>query len=223
MDNRRRYDRLAPFYDRIDLAELAYKRRLRPRLFAGLEGVILEAAVGTGCNIAFYPPGARVVAFDISPAMLAKARARSERLGRPVALVATSVLQTGFPDAAFDAVVSAFLFGVLDEAMQGPALAELARVCKPGGEIRILDYTASRRPFRRFWMALWLPWEKAVYGGSFARHTERYMAGAGLELVREEFLYKDIVRLLVARPASAARTEATQDSDRAGSDASDRR
>lgn len=201
MNNRRRYDRLAPLYDRIDLAELAYKRRLRPRLFQGLSGAILEAAVGTGCNIAFYPPGARVVAFDVSPAMLAKARARSERLGRPVELVAMSVLQTGFPDAAFDAVVTAFLFGVLGAEMQAPALAELARVCKPGGEIRILDYTVSRHPFRRLWMTLWLPWEKAVYGGSFARQTERYMAAAGLTLAREEFLYKDIVRLLVARHA----------------------
>ncbi|NIR81937.1 MAG: class I SAM-dependent methyltransferase [Gammaproteobacteria bacterium] len=203
MDNRRRYDWLAPLYDRIDLAEVAYKRKLRPRLFRGLGGTILEAGVGTGCNIAFYPPGARVVAFDASPAMLAQARCRSERLGKPVELVATSVVQTGFAEASFDAVVTAFLFGVLDAGMQGPALAELARLCKPGGEIRILDYTVSRQPFRRLWMTLWLPWERAVYGGTFSRHTERYMADAGLELAREEFLYKDMVRLLTARHAAA--------------------
>jgi ubiquinone/menaquinone biosynthesis C-methylase UbiE len=78
--------------------------------------------------------------------MLTQAKLRSERLGRPVDLVAMSVLQTGFPDASFDAVVAAFLFRVLDTDMQGPALAELARLCKPGGEIRILDYTLSRHP-----------------------------------------------------------------------------
>ncbi len=202
MDNRRRYDRLAPLYDRTDLAEIIYKRRLRPRLFQGLSGTILDAAAGTGSSIPFYPAGARVVAFDASPGMLARAAARSRRLGRPVELVAADMRQTGFPDATFDAVVSAFSFCVLDEDMQRPALAELARVCKPGGEIRILDYTLSNRPLLRFCMTLWQSWEELAYGATFTRHTERYLAEAGLELVSDEFLYLDIVRLITARLAT---------------------
>ena len=202
MENRRRYDRLAPLYDRVDLAEILYKRKLRPRLFQGLGGIILEAGAGTGNNIPFYPAGARIVALDVSPGMLSRARARSERLGRRVDLVAMDVLQAGFPDATFDAVVSAFSFCVLDDEMQRPALAELARLCKPGGEVRILDYTISRRPVRRFCMSLWQHWERSIYGATFPRHTERYLAEAGLELVAEEYLYKDIIRLLTCRLAT---------------------
>ena len=202
MENRRRYDRLAPLYDRVDLAEILYKRKLRPRLFQGLGGIILEAGAGTGNNIPFYPAGARIVALDVSPGMLSRARARSERLGRRVDLVAMDVLQAGFPDATFDAVVSAFSFCVLDDAMQRPALVELARLCKPGGEVRILYYTLSRRPLLRCCMTLWQAWEKLAYGASFTRHTERYLAAAGLELVREDYLYKDIVRLITARLAT---------------------
>ena len=37
-------------------------------------------------------------------------------------------------------------------------------------------------------------------GASFARHTERYVDAAGLELVEERFLLKDIIKLLVLRP-----------------------
>ena len=40
-------------------------------------GRILEAGAGTGLNIAFYPPGARVTATDLSGAMMQKARERA--------------------------------------------------------------------------------------------------------------------------------------------------
>ncbi len=203
MNNRERYDRLAPVYDAIDLAELTYKRRLRPLLFAGLGGLILDAGAGTGRNVPYYPRGARVVAFDASPAMLARARRRARRCGGAVELAAMDVVRTALPGGCFDAVVAAFLFGVLDPALQRPALAELARVCKPCGEVRILDYTYSAAPLRRLSMRLWLPWQRLVYGGGFDRHTERYMSAAGLELVRADFVLKDVVRLLVARPTVA--------------------
>ncbi|MFQ6017872.1 MAG: class I SAM-dependent methyltransferase [Kiloniellaceae bacterium] len=196
-----RYERLAPLYDLVDLAEALYKRRLRPRLFVGLGGLVLDAGAGTGRNVPSYPEGVRVVGFDLSPAMLARARERGARLGKTAEFVAMDVLHTGFADRCFDAVVAAFLFGVLGERMQRPALTELARVCKPGGEIRILDYTMSSRPARRLYMTLWQPWQKLVYGGAFDRHTERYLNEAGLDLVREEFVLDDMIRILVARPA----------------------
>jgi ubiquinone/menaquinone biosynthesis C-methylase UbiE len=202
MKTRRKYDRIAPVYDLVDVAEIAYKRELRPRLFAGLTGLILDAGVGTGCNMPFYPEGARVVGLDASPAMLARAKRRAERLGKPVELVAMDVLHTGFPDRCFDHVVAAFLFGVLDESKQGRALAELARLCKPGGAIRILDYTFSKHPIRRLYMGVWQPFQNLIYNGAFDRRTERYMSDAGLELVRDEFVLKDMIRLLSARIAA---------------------
>jgi hypothetical protein len=50
-------------------------------------------------------------------------------------------------------------------------------------------------------MKLWLPWEKLVYNGRFDRRTETYMPAAGLSLVRDELVFKDMVRFLVARRA----------------------
>jgi ubiquinone/menaquinone biosynthesis C-methylase UbiE len=199
-DVRWRYQRIAPYYDVLDLTfEYGRYRKLRPLLFEGLQGRILDAGVGTGRNLPFYPPGAEVVGIDLSPAMLARARRRRERLGVAVELLERDARDSGFPEASFDAVVSSFLFCVLPDAQQLPALEELARVCKPGGEIRLLEYSLSKDPLRRFIMRLWAPWVRWAYGAAFDRETERHVREAGLEIVETRYLYKDILKLIVAR------------------------
>jgi len=201
-----RYRRIAIFYDLLDLPfEHGRYRALRPELFAGLSGTILDAGVGTGRNMPYYPTaakpgGAKVVGIDLSPAMLAYARRRRDRLGLEVALEEMDVLHTSFPDHSFDAVVATFLFCVLPPEQQAPALRELARICKPGGQIRILEYVYSEQRLRRFVMRLWAPWVRWAYGAAFDRETEGYLAEAGLEAIETRFLYKDIIKLIVARP-----------------------
>ena len=195
------YRRVAAFYDLLDLPfEYGRYRAIRPVLFEGLSGTILDAGVGTGRNMLFYPQGAKVVGIDLSPAMLARARWRRDRLGLDVELEEMDVLHTSFPDHAFDAAVATFLFCVLPPEQQAPALRELARICKPEGQIRILEYTYSENPLRRWVMRLWAPWVRWVYGAAFDRATEGYLAEAGLEAVETRFLYKDTIKLIVARP-----------------------
>jgi ubiquinone/menaquinone biosynthesis C-methylase UbiE len=72
-----RYQRIAWAYDFLDLPfEYGRYRKIRPQLFQGLSGRILEAGVGTGRNFPFYPPNSEVVGIDLSPAMLARAERR---------------------------------------------------------------------------------------------------------------------------------------------------
>ena len=199
------YHRIAAFYDLLDLPfEVGRYRALRPALFAGLSGTILDAGVGTGRNMPYYPEGAKVVGIDLSPAMLARARRRRDRLGLAVALEERDVRHTAFPDHAFDAVVASFLFCVLAPEQQAPALRELARLCRPGGQVRILEYAYSEYPLRRFIMRLWAPWVRWAYGAAFDRATEGYLAEAGLQIVETRFLYKDVIKLIVARPGLTA-------------------
>ncbi len=54
-------------------------------------------------------------------------------------------------------------------------------------------------------MRLWAPWARRVYGAAFDRDTERYLPEAGLETIETRFLYKDIIKLIVARPARGGR------------------
>jgi ubiquinone/menaquinone biosynthesis C-methylase UbiE len=201
MTKRPGYGRIAWFYDLLDLPfEYRRYRPIRHILFDGVGGAILDAGVGTGRNMPFYPPGGEVVGIDLSPQMLTQARKRKARLGIAVELREVDVLTTDFPDGRFDFVIATFLFCVLDETDQQLALRELRRICKPGGEIRLLEYTYSANPVKRFVMRLWAPWVRLIYGAAFDRHTERYVAAAGLELVEERFVFQDIIKLLVLRP-----------------------
>lgn len=195
------YDHIARLYDLLDLPfEYGRYRPLRRILFEGLSGDLLDAGVGTGRNFPFYPDGSHVTGIDLSPAMLKRARARKNRLGTAVDLHEMNVMEMDFADDRFDGIISTFLFCVLEDRYQQPALEELRRVCRPGGSIHILEYSISENPLRRFIMKLWAPWVRFAYGAEFDRNTEQYLEAAGLDLVAVKFLYKDIIKLLIVQP-----------------------
>lgn len=201
MSKQRTYDRIAGLYDFLDFTFEHFRYKpLRRVLFEGLSGDLLDAGVGTGRNFPFYPEDARVTGIDLSAAMLRRARRRRDKLGAQVDLRQMNVMDLDFADRRFDAIVSTFLFCVLDAEHQKPALEELRRVCRPGGVIRILEYSVPESPVRRFVMKLWAPWVRFAYGAAFDRNTEQYLEAAGLELVEKKFLYEDILKLLVVRP-----------------------
>jgi ubiquinone/menaquinone biosynthesis C-methylase UbiE len=197
-----RYERIAPFYDLLDLP---FERRrysgLRPLLFERLEGELLDAGIGTGRNCAYYPAGAEVSGIDSSAAMLARAYQRCPTLASGGRLYQMDVTALRFPNASFDAAVASFLFCVLPEEQQVPALRELRRVVKPGGFIRLLEYVRPRGSWRRFVTRLWQPWIAWAYGASFDRNTEQHVPAAGLELVESRFVVDDLLKLLTLRAA----------------------
>ena len=200
--NLARYERIAPFYDLLDLPfERRRYRALRPLLFRGLAGQLLDAGIGTGRNCEFYPPAATVSGIDTSPAMLARAYDRCPTLAAGGRLYQMDVTALEFPTGSFDGAVATFLFCVLPDEQQVPALRELGRVVKPGGLIRLLEYVRPRGTFRRILSRIWQPWIAWAYGASFDRHTKRHIPEAGLELVESRYVVDDLVKLLTARPA----------------------
>ena len=81
--------------------------------------------------------------------MLARARRRCPTLSAGGRLYRMDVTALEFPAASFDAAVATFLFCVLPESQQVPALWELDRVVRPGGLIRLLEYVRPRGTLRR--------------------------------------------------------------------------
>jgi ubiquinone/menaquinone biosynthesis C-methylase UbiE len=196
----RQYQRIAPFYDLLELPfEYGRYRRLRRLVFDGLSGRILDAGVGTGRNVEFYPQGAEVVGIDISPAMLARAARRLKKSSAAIELREMDVSRLDFPAGSFDVAVATFLFCVLPDELQRPALRELGRVVRTDGSIRLLDYVRPQRPLRRAIAGLWEPWIAWAYGASFDRSTEELIPDVGLELVKAEFVVDDLVKMLTAR------------------------
>jgi ubiquinone/menaquinone biosynthesis C-methylase UbiE len=148
LSNFDRFQRIAWAYDLLDLPfEYGRYRKIRPMLFRGLSGRILEAGVGTGRNFPFYPPDCEVVGIDLSPAMLARAERRRLRAATKVDLRQMDVTRLSFPDRSFDAAVATFLFCTLPDELQVSGMRELGRVVKPGGII--LYYSLTRGSQRR--------------------------------------------------------------------------
>ena len=195
-----RYQRIAAFYDLLDYPFEQWRyRHIRPQLFEGLSGRILDAGVGTGRNIPFYPPGASVVGIDLSSAMLARATQRARQAGRSVDLRLMDVTRLDLPDGSFDAAVASFLFCVLPNEQQVPALLEISRVLRTGGTLRLLEYVRPKGRRRAFNARLWEPWMAWAYGAGFDRRTEEYIREVGLDILESRFVVNDLIKMISVR------------------------
>jgi ubiquinone/menaquinone biosynthesis C-methylase UbiE len=200
LSNVDRYQRIAPFYDLLDLPfERKRYAALRPLMFQNLGGRLLDAGIGTGRNCAYYPPGADVSGIDTSPAMLERARVRCPTVAQAGHLYEMDVTDLNFPNGSFDAAVATFLFCVLPNDLQVPALRELGRVVKPGGLIRMLEYVRPHGTLRRIMSRVWQPWIAWAYGASFDRNTEKHVPEAGLELIESRYVVDDLLKLITVR------------------------
>ena len=142
---RRQYDRAAGAYDRrwagyVDttLGLLAEHARIRP------DERVLDVGCGTGTfarRLVDANPAQSVVGVDVSPGMLAHAR---RKLGSApnVRLAEAQAEALPFSAAAFDVVVSASALHYVGRPDM--ALAEMARVLRPGGRLVVLDWDRSR-------------------------------------------------------------------------------
>jgi phosphatidylethanolamine/phosphatidyl-N-methylethanolamine N-methyltransferase len=111
---------------------------------------ILEVGVGTGLSLPHFRRDAKVVGIDVSAEMLAKARRRVERrkLRHVEALVEMDAEETNFEDDSFDAVLALYVASVVPNPAR--FVAEMRRVCVPGGTIVIVNHFTSENPVMRF-------------------------------------------------------------------------
>ena len=114
------------------------------------------------------------------------------------------VTKLDFADGTFDAAVATFLFCVLPDEHQAPALRELGRVVKPGGTIRCLEYVRPQGAIRRVMSRIWEPWMAFAYGAGFDRQTEKHVAETDLALIDARFVVDDLVKLISVRTAPRA-------------------
>lgn len=191
-----RYSRIASLYDTLEAPmERLFHSRFRRRLFTHVRPCeILEIGVGTGRNIEYYPAGARVTAIDLSPRMLERARLRID--SRQVTILEMDAQALDFPDDSFDIVLATFVFCSVPDPVLG--LAEARRVCKPGGELLLLEHVRPERRLMGGAFDLLNPFVKRLLGPDINRRTILNIQAAGWKVKTVENLFSDIVKLVVA-------------------------
>jgi ubiquinone/menaquinone biosynthesis C-methylase UbiE len=120
---------------------------------------ILEVAVGTGLTfreIVRANPNGHNLGIDLTPAMVAKAKARLEKLGvRNYQLVVGDAYHLDFSDQQFDLLMNNYMFDLLPEKDFVPVLKEFKRVLKPTGRIVLVNMTKGERFYQRFWESVY--------------------------------------------------------------------
>lgn len=113
-----------------------------PGILAGARVLEIGCGRGIGIEILLSLGAAQVVGFDLDPKMISLAQKRTERYGNRVQVFIGDAEKVELPDNSFDAVVD---FGILHHVSGWrKALAEVARLLKPGGVFYFEDI------FRRF-------------------------------------------------------------------------
>ena len=140
------YRRYAPGYD------FYFGAVLQPGRRAVVEGMrcrpgerILEVGVGTGLSLPLYPHSVRVVGIDVSQPMLARAHAQKVRRGlEHVELRCMDAERMSMDDDSFDKVVAMYVVSVAPNPRR--LLEEMRRVCRPGGDLYIVNHFRHGNP-----------------------------------------------------------------------------
>jgi ubiquinone/menaquinone biosynthesis C-methylase UbiE len=192
------YDKMADRYDgMIRLSERLFMGDGRGWVCSQARGDVLEIAIGTGRNLPFYPQEVRLTGVDLSPAMLAVARQRAQKLGRAVDLRVGNAQALDFPDASFDTVVCTLSLCTIPDDRR--AVAEAVRVLRSGGRLLLLEHVRSPIAAVRTLQRLLEPLFVRFWADHLLRDPLDYLASEGLELERVERSTWGIVERLSAR------------------------
>lgn len=195
---KKRYNRISKIYDSMDRM---IKEEWRRNLLNQATGKTLEAGVGTGANLPFYPNEIESLAgvdFSIEMLTLGRRKANKIKTPYPIELIEADIQDLPFADNTFDTIVSTCVFCSVPDPIKG--LMELKRVCKPEGKILMLEHMRSDNKLVGAVMDLLNPLTVNLWAANINRDTIRNIELAGLMVNLDNRLMGSIMRKLVLYP-----------------------
>ncbi|MGE4372127.1 MAG: ArsR/SmtB family transcription factor [Xanthobacter sp.] len=134
---------------RLHVPEAAVEQAVRDILADRPIRALLDLGTGTGRMLELFAPDIeRGLGLDLSPDMLAVARTHLDHAGiRNCQLRQSDIYAIPAPRDSFDAVIIHQVLHFLDDA--GRAIAEAARVLRPGGRLLVVDFAPHDLEFLR--------------------------------------------------------------------------
>ncbi|GAB4561938.1 MAG: class I SAM-dependent methyltransferase [Anaerolineae bacterium] len=197
-DYQRLYDRMAAAYNLF--APLWWRHTARGLSWLPAGGDVLEIGHGPGLLLTAVANHCRAYGVDLSWRMIEQCRRRLAKAGVTAWLAQADALSLPFQSEAFDGVVLTFTFSAIPDGTR--AMAEIARVLRPGGVAVLVD---AGVPDDGNWPARMLARTWELFGDQM-RDERRLMREAGLDVIhREEFGPWRCMRVVVGKKGRADR------------------
>jgi len=138
-------------YDRLlKGTEDAGMRERRREVLAQARGRTIDVGAGTGANLGLFPEGlTEVTMAEPDPHMIKRLRPKLADAGAGVELVEAGAERLPFPDDSFDTVVFTLVLCTVPDP--AAALAEAARILKPGGQMLFVEHVRAKDPGMARW------------------------------------------------------------------------
>ncbi|MGB9392013.1 MAG: metalloregulator ArsR/SmtB family transcription factor [Xanthobacteraceae bacterium] len=166
---------------RLHVADAAVESAIRTALADKPIRSLLDLGTGTGRMLELFGADIeRGLGLDLSLDMLALARARLDRAGlKHCSIRHGDIYDLALPRDSFDVVIIHQVLHFLDDSAH--AIAEAARVLRPGGRLLVVDFAPHDLEFLRE--------EHAHRRLGFAAETvTQWLEAAGLDVLRQETL-----------------------------------
>jgi SAM-dependent methyltransferase len=170
-------------YDRgLKATEEAGLREMRHQVLAGASGRTVDVGAGTGVNVELFPPAVtELVLAEPDPHMLRKLRPKLSEVSRDAAVVQAPAEELPFEDDSFDTAVFTLVLCTVPDPQA--ALAEAARVLRPGGKLLFVEHVRAEEPGLARWQdRLERPWRFLADGCHCNRNTLATLAASRFEL-----------------------------------------
>ena len=169
-----KYDRQISFFERILFGDG------RAWVCSQARGRVLELAAGTARNLPFYASDVDLTGIELSPEMLAIARARAKELGHPADLRLGDAQALEFDDESFDTVTCTLGFCTIPDTRA--AASEAFRVLRPRGQLLLLEHVRSPVALVRGGQRLLEPLAARFEADNLLREPLDYLPGVGFAI-----------------------------------------
>jgi ubiquinone/menaquinone biosynthesis C-methylase UbiE len=203
----------------------ASKRIMQERIALTPGAAVLDVGCGPGTDLLamadLVGPAGHLVGLDASEVMIAEARRRAKELGVPGTFEVGDVEALSFPDGSFDVCRAARLLEHLPDA--GRALAEMARVTRPGGRVVAFDFDWDTliidHPDKETTRSIVRSYTDSIQNGWIGRQLPRLFKEQHLEALSVDpvqvFVHYALAELFLGSHLAGLQTSGTLSADQA--------